>query len=54
MLNAIHIPRSCFFYYYQQLHNNCFNSYMFRLPNAAIIRESPFTDMRSVQYFNEW
>jgi hypothetical protein len=43
-----------FFYYYQPLHNHSFYSYMFRLNIVAIIRESLFTDVYSVQYVIEW
>jgi hypothetical protein len=35
---------------YQLLHNNSIYCYMFRLTVVAIIRESLFTDMRSVCY----
>lgn len=41
-------------YFYQPLHNSCFYFCTFRLPVVAIIRESPFTDMRSVYCVNEW
>jgi hypothetical protein len=40
-------------FYYQLLHKDYFYCYMFRLPVVAIIRESLFTDMRSVLYVKE-
>jgi hypothetical protein len=42
------------FYFYQTLYNNFFYPHMFRLPIVTVIKESLFTDARTVQHVNEW
>jgi hypothetical protein len=56
-LNITLVPCSCFTYisfYYQLLHNKFIHSYLFRLTISAIIRQSSYTDISSVQRASEW